>query len=85
MRAHSIEPLGTMLNSPGFCDQETLLYLARRLEPVEPQRHSEEERYIEVVEVPLADIGSMVASGELVDAQTVLGLLLARDALRAGA
>jgi len=26
-----------------------------------------------------------VASGELVDAQTVLGLLLARDALRAGA
>ncbi len=25
----------------------------------------------------------MIASGELVDAQTVLGLLLARDALRA--
>ena len=44
--------LGTMLNSPGFCDQDTLLYLARRLDPVETQRHGEEERFIEVVEVP---------------------------------
>jgi len=85
VRAGSMEPLGTMLNSPGFCDQETLLYLARQLEPVEAQRHSEEERYIEVVEVPLDAVSSMVASGELVDAQTVLGLFLATDALRAGA
>jgi ADP-ribose pyrophosphatase len=71
-----------MLNSPGFCDQETLLYLAQHLEPVPTARHGEEERYIEVVEVPLRDIASMIASGELVDAQTLLGLLLARDALR---
>lgn len=85
VRAHRIDPLGSMLNSPGFCDQETLLFLARDLEPVDPQRHGEEERAIEVVEVPLADIGSMVATGELVDAQSLLGLLLAQDALRAGA
>ena len=85
VRAQRIEPLGTMLNSPGFCDQETLLYVARHLEPVEPRRHGEEERAIEVVEIPLDDIGSMVASGEIVDAQSALGLLLARDALRAGA
>ncbi len=81
VRAGTVRLLGTMLNSPGFCDQETLLYLARRLEPTEPSRHGEEERYIEVVEVALADVGAMIASGALVDAQTVLGLLLARDAL----
>ncbi|HVA04424.1 MAG TPA: NUDIX hydrolase [Acidimicrobiales bacterium] len=83
VRAKSVRLLGTMLNSPGFCDQETLLYLAWQLEHSEPSRHGEEERYIEVVEIALADIGAMIASGELIDAQTVLGLLLARDALRA--
>jgi ADP-ribose pyrophosphatase len=83
VRARTVRLLGAMLNSPGFCDQETLLYLARQLEPTEPSRHGEEERYIEVVEIALADVGPMIASGELIDAQTVLGLLLARDALRA--
>jgi len=81
VRAGTIRLVGTMYNSPGFCDQETLLYLARDLEPVASARHGEEERYIEVVEVALAEIDSMVASGALVDAQTLLGLLLARQAL----
>jgi ADP-ribose pyrophosphatase len=82
VRAGTLRHVGTMLNSPGFCDQETLLYLAQQLEPVEPARHGEEERYIEVVEVALSDIDTMVAARELIDAQTLLGLRLARDALR---
>lgn len=81
VRAGSIRLLGTVLNSPGFCDEETLLYLAQQLEPVEPDRHGEEERYLEVVEVALAEVDAMMVSGALVDAQTVLGLLLARHAL----
>ena len=36
---------------------------------------------MEVVSVPLADTDALVAAGELIDAQTILGLLLARDAL----
>jgi 8-oxo-dGTP pyrophosphatase MutT (NUDIX family) len=82
VRAGTMRLLGSMLNSPGFCDQQTLLYLAQQLEPTEPSRHGEEERYIEVVEMALSDVDTMVASGELVDAQTLLGLFLARDALR---
>jgi ADP-ribose pyrophosphatase len=82
VRAGTVRFLGTMLNSPGFCDQVTLLYLAQQLEPVPPSRHGEEERYIEVVEVPLAQIDAMIATGELIDAQTLLGLFLARAALR---
>jgi ADP-ribose pyrophosphatase len=82
VRAGSVRLLGSMLNSPGFCDQETLLFLARELETTEPSRQGAEERYIEVVEVALADVEAMVLSGELVDAQTLLGLFLARDALR---
>ena len=83
VRAGTVRFLGTMLNSPGFCDQVTLLYLAQELEPVPPSRHGEEERYIEVVEIPLADIDTMIATGELIDAQTLLGLFLARAALGA--
>jgi 8-oxo-dGTP pyrophosphatase MutT (NUDIX family) len=83
VRAGTMQLLGSMLNSPGFCDQVTLLYLARQLESVEPSRHGEEERYIDVVEVPWADLDAMIASGAIVDAQTLLGLFLARDALRA--
>jgi 8-oxo-dGTP pyrophosphatase MutT (NUDIX family) len=81
VRAGEVHYLGTILNTPGFCDEVTRLYLARHLEAVEPARHGEEERYIEVVEVALADVDAMVASGELVDAQTLLGLMLARHAL----
>jgi ADP-ribose pyrophosphatase len=74
--------LGTTLNSPGFCDEESHIYLAQQLEPVEPARHGEEERYLEVVEVELADVDKLIAAGEIVDAQTVIGLLLTRDTLR---
>jgi ADP-ribose pyrophosphatase len=80
VRARSMRLLGTIYNSPGFCDEDTLIYLAQDLEPVEPDRHGEEERYLEVVELPLDDVDALMASGELVDAQTVLGLLLARQA-----
>ena len=84
VRAGTMRLLGAMLNSPGFLDQETLLYLAEDLESVEPARHGEEERYIEVVEVPLDRVPAMITSGELVDAQTLLGLFLAGEARRGG-
>jgi ADP-ribose pyrophosphatase len=78
VNARRIRPLGVMLNSPGFCDEETHLFLATDLEPGVPSRHGAEERSIEVVTVHLDEIDDLVARGELVDGQTVLGLLLAR-------
>jgi hypothetical protein len=42
--AHQIRLLGTMFNSPGFCDEETYLYLATELHPGTPARHGVEER-----------------------------------------
>jgi ADP-ribose pyrophosphatase len=81
VRAGRLRLLGTTLNSPGFCDEESHIYLAQELEPVPPARHGEEERYLEVVEVALADVDSMMASQQILDAQTVIGLLLARHML----
>ena len=82
VRAGRLRFLGTTLNSPGFCDEESHIYLAQELEPVAPTRHGEEERFLEVVEVALADVDELIAAGEIVDAQTVIGLLLTRDTLR---
>jgi len=82
VRAGRVQLLATIFNSPGFCDEETLIYLADQLEPGEALRHGEEERFLEVVEVPLDSVEDMVASGQLADAQTVIGVLLARDVVR---
>jgi 8-oxo-dGTP pyrophosphatase MutT (NUDIX family) len=79
--ARHMRLLGTMLNSPGFCDEETHLYLATGLDPGTPSRHGVEEEYMEVVPVALTDVDAIVAAGELIDGQTILGLLLARSVL----
>ena len=81
VRATSLDLLAKIENSPGFCDQLTYVFLAPGLEHAEASREGIEERFMEVVEVPLEDVDSMIASGDLTDAQTVTGLLLARDAL----
>jgi ADP-ribose pyrophosphatase len=78
VRAGRMEQLATIQNSPGVLDEETILFLATGLSPATAARHGHEEEHIEVVEVALDDVDAMVASGELSDAQTVLGLLLAR-------
>jgi len=79
VRAGTIRHLATIANTPGWCDELTELFVASGLEPVAHDRHGAEEVAIEVVEVPLERAPAMIASGEIIDAQTILGLLLARD------
>ena len=81
VHAGSLRLLATILNSPGFCDEETLIYVASDLRPGRPARHGPEERFIDVVEVPLSDVPACITRGDVVDAQTVVGLLLARGAV----
>jgi len=70
--------LAEVYNAPDFSDQRTYLYLAFDLEACEtsaPPQHEEEDMTVE--RVALADTASLVAAGEIVDARTVIGLLLA--------
>ncbi len=80
LRASHLEHLCTFYNSPGFCDEETVLFMATGLQPVPDGRDGVEERHMTVEEVPLADVDRLVAQGT-VDGQTLLGLLLARERL----
>ncbi len=75
--------LAVILNTPGFCDEATWIYLATGLRAVPPARDGFEERYITVREVPLEEFDAMVDDGSIVDAQTILGVGLARRRLLA--
>jgi 8-oxo-dGTP pyrophosphatase MutT (NUDIX family) len=81
VKAGRIEELGRFWNSPGFCDEETILYLATELEACEPDRGGIEEQYLEVLEVPLDEVEGALARDGTFDMQTVVGVMLARRVL----
>jgi ADP-ribose pyrophosphatase len=67
-----------LLNAPDFCTQRTHVYLALDLEPCLSAVPAEDEEHDMSIEpVALADVPGLIAAGELTDARTVAGLLLA--------
>jgi 8-oxo-dGTP pyrophosphatase MutT (NUDIX family) len=82
--AGRIQVLGRFWNSPGFCDEETIIYLATELEDCDPQRSGPEEQNLEVQEISLDEVEGVLAGQGAMDMQTVVGIMLARRALEAG-
>jgi ADP-ribose pyrophosphatase len=72
-RAGRLEPLGSILTTPGFTDEVIHLFAAFDLEPV-PTRHDHDE-VIEVVQMPLRDAVDLIWRGELRDAKSALAIL----------
>lgn len=66
-------------NSPGFCDEYTHLYAALDLEQLAaPAAVNPEERELTLERVVLTDIDDLIARGDIVDAKSIVGLLLTR-------
>ena len=74
-RAGRIEPLAEVYVTPGYSTEVIGLYLATELEPAEGETEADEK--IELVRVPFSDALEWCRDGELRDAKTVAGLLLA--------
>ena len=68
--------LGNFLSTPGFCDERIHLYLAQTLGQTETDRHPDE--VIEVHWINFEQALEWVHGGEIVDAKTIIGLLLAQ-------
>ena len=74
--------LARFYNSPGFSDELSHLYLAEDLHPVGREAADIEESHMSVHEVDLDEVPGLIASGEIVDAKTIIGLALTRERLR---
>ncbi len=81
LRAGRLEKLAEFYNSPGFSDEHSVVYLARELERCQTSLQGVEERHMSVEQVALDDVPGLIASGQIVDAKTIIGLCLAREAL----
>ena len=75
LTAGNWEELGSILVTPGFCDEVIHLFLARELTAVPPRPEAHE--LIEIHWIPLADALAQVYDGTIRDGKTMLGLTLA--------
>lgn len=76
VRATQMEPLGRVVTTPGFSDEILYLFRATGLASCPLSRQPDE--VIEIHWLEVDKINSMIASGAIEDAKTLLGLLLAR-------
>lgn len=81
MRAGRLERLCEFWNAAGGSDEVTHVFMALDLDPCARSPQSVEEEYMRVERVSLDDVPSMIASGSLTDAKTIIGLCLTREAL----
>src|ERR1051325_8952303 len=70
-----LEKLTEFFVSPGFLEEKMWLYLATQLTAT--SQRLEHDELIEVVRVPLAQALNMITTGEIEDAKTIIGLMLA--------
>jgi ADP-ribose pyrophosphatase len=77
--AERMEPLSEFYSTPGFCDEKLWVFLATGLR--ETARRCEDDEIIEIVRVPFGRALEMIASREIEDAKTIIGLLLAAERL----
>jgi len=73
--AGRMEKLTEFFVSPGFCEEKMWVYLATEL--VQGKQRLEEDEIIEVVRLPISEALEMITSGEIQDAKTIIGLMLA--------
>lgn len=71
--------LGSILTTPGFCDERIHLFLARGLS--ESAQALDDDEVITVERIPLAQALAMVADGTIEDAKSIAALTRAAAAL----
>ena len=85
LSAGRLEHLVDFYPSTGLTDSVLYVYLATELTEVGRDVHGPEEQHMDVVEMPLTDAVDMVLRGEVHDAKTIIGLLMAERKWREGA
>ena len=77
--AGRMEKLSEFFISPGFCEEKMWLYLATEL--TETVQRLDDDEMIEIVRLPIDRALQMISDGEIEDAKTIIGLMLAAPRL----
>lgn len=77
--AGRFEKLSEFFVSPGFCEEKMWVYLATDLR--ETKQRLEDDEIIETFRIPIAQALSMITTGEIEDAKTIIGIMLAAPRL----
>jgi ADP-ribose diphosphatase len=76
LTARSLTHLVTFIPSPGVMTELIAIFVARGLAPIHQEAPGDEEG-LRVVRVPVNQARAMIDSGEICDAKSIIGLLLA--------
>ena len=77
--AGKMEKLSEFYVSPGFCEEKMWVYLATDLTAT--AQRLEDDELLEVVRMPVQQALEMITDGEIDDAKTIIGLMLAAPRL----
>ena len=73
--SRNLRAIGGLYSSPGFCDEFLYLYVARDL--IASSLPADDDEDISVESIPISRIDRLIRVGEIQDAKTVAGLLMA--------
>lgn len=79
-RSNDVVKLGAIYTAPGFCTEMLHIYMAKNLIPGETRRE-EGEYGMQILELSFDEINAKIRSGEINDAKTLSGILMARNYL----
>ena len=77
LSTNNLVELAQFYNSPGFCDEYSYCYVGLDCEYVTDDRQGIEEEYMTIERISISDISTLVTSGQIIDAKTLIGLSLA--------
>lgn len=72
--------LTDIVTTPGFSDEKISLYLARDLEAGES--HPDDDEFLNLVKLPLAEVVAMISRGEIADSKTICAVLMAANLIK---
>jgi ADP-ribose pyrophosphatase len=73
--AARLEKLSEFFVSPGFLEEKMWVFLATELS--EGKQKLDDDEFLDIVRLPIAEALEMITSGEIQDAKTIIGLMLA--------
>ena len=78
MEPGTLTPLAAIHNSAGYSDEQIHIFIGTDLiEVAREMTDSPEEHAMEILRIPLTEAHNMIATGELTDAKTIIGVLAA--------